>query len=573
MPYRLRKPLRVPQGRRSLEIVQDPLYNKGTSFEYGERDRLGLRGLIPPAYLSMEQQLKKIMATLRALEDDLTKHTFLQDLNDRNATLFHRALVRHTEELAPLVYTPTVGRACQLFAAAYRRPRGMYFTALDVGHMSAMAANWPMKEVSVIVVTDGSRVLGLGDLGASSMGIPVGKLALYCAAGGIAPHRVLPVVLDVGTNNQELLNDEFYLGLRQPRLSGDEYFAVVDEFVQAVVSRWPDVLIQFEDFASDVAQAILSRYRGNKLCFNDDIQGTGATVVAGALASMRQLGKPPTALKDHRIVVCGAGSAGIGVATALRDAMARMASPEPSPDDIRRATKNIFVLDQNGLIAGSDSSLTDAQRSFGEDFDVPGLTRGTSLLEVIEKAKPVMLLGLTAVPNLFTEDIITAMARHCDRPIIMPLSNPTSRAECSAADAYKWTDGRAIFASGSPFDPVTFQGKTFTPSQANNMFLFPGVGLGATIAKARVVSDAMFYQGALACADALTDEELANGQVFASVSRIRDVSHKVAVAVVQSAIDDKLNRFDFDDVNDIPSFVDRKMYYPYYVPLFQNPYD
>ena len=304
-PYRLRRPLKIPLSHRGMEVIQDPLYNKGTAFEPAERDRLGLRGLLPPKVSSMDEQCARIMLRLRSFEDDIQKHMYLSELHDRNETLFHRVVVRHIGELAPLIYTPTVGQACLEFGHMFKRPRGMYFSADDVGQMNAMVQNWPMKDVRVVVVTDGSRILGLGDLGANGMGIPIGKLALYCAAGGIAPHRVLPVVVDVGTNNVELREDPLYLGLKRPRLTGAAYYEVVDEFVTAVLHRWPKTLIQFEDFESSVAQPLLDRYRDKILCFNDDIQGTGATVLAGVLACLRQTGKTAQDLKDQRIVLCG----------------------------------------------------------------------------------------------------------------------------------------------------------------------------------------------------------------------------------------------------------------------------
>ncbi|KAJ8607169.1 hypothetical protein CTAYLR_007340 [Chrysophaeum taylorii] len=569
-PYRFRKALRVPAERRGIEILNDPLYNKGTGFEEGERDRLGLRGLVPPAVLTMEQQLLKIMAAVRALPDDLSKHTYLTDLHDRNATLFHRVVVRHIEELAPLIYTPTVGRACQLFETMFRRPRGMYFTRNDVGHMAAMTANWPAKDVRVVVVTDGSRILGLGDLGSNGMGIPIGKLALYCAAGGIAPHRVLPVVVDVGTDNRELLEDPFYLGVREPRLTGDEYFAVVDEFVRAIYARWPDVLVQFEDFSSRVAKPLLDRYRDHRLCFNDDVQGTGATVVAGALAALRLQEQH---LRDQTIVVCGAGSAGVGCANALYDAVVRGGGLSRD-----QAALNFHILDEKGLIArdGGDDwdDLTRDQQFFGSDFKHPNLVRGTSLVRVIETVKPTMLLGLTTVRGLFDREVVDAFSANCPlpRPILMPLSNPTANAEATAKQVYEWTDGKAIFASGSPFDPVTLDdGRTLVPSQCNNFFIFPGLGLGATLAKATRVSDAMLHAASLACAAAVTQQELDRGQVFPSVSRIRDVSKAVALAVIRAARDEGLNRL-APLPRDLDAYVTSKMYYPFYVPLYQSPY-
>jgi malate dehydrogenase (oxaloacetate-decarboxylating)(NADP+) len=370
--------------------------------------------------------------------------------------------VDHIEEMAPLIYTPTVGQACKEFAHRFRRPRGMYFTESDRGHMASMLYNWPHKDVHVIVVTDGSRILGLGDLGANGMGIPIGKLSLYCAAGGIAPHRVLPVVLDVGTNNQELLEDKFYLGVQQPRLKGKDYFELVEEFMLSVRYRWPNVLVQFEDFSSDHAQILLNHYRHEHLCFNDDIQGTGATTLAGLLGALRAKGEAVEALCDQTIVIAGAGSAGIGVAQVLKQAMIEQGRSE---EDARKA---FFVVDQNGLLGKERlSSLSKEQSEFVRDSD-----DGLPLLEVIKKYKPSMLLGMTAVGGLFKEDMIRAMAANCDRPIIFPLSNPTTKAECTAEQAFEWTNGSCIFASGSPFDPVKMDnGRTFYPTQCNNMYV------------------------------------------------------------------------------------------------------
>lgn len=581
VPYRIRKPLRVPSHLRGVEIINDPLFNKGTSYEYGERDRLGLRGLLPPAHLTMEQQLFKVMATVRAYPDDVSKHIYLSDLLDRNSTLFYRALVRHIDELAPLIYTPTVGKACQLFGTVFRRTRGMYFSKNDIGHMSSMLANWPGKVVSVIVVTDGSRILGLGDLGCHGMAIPIGKLSLYCAAGGIAPHRVLPVVVDVGTDNKDLLADPYYLGVRSPRLRGDAYYGVIDEFLRAVNHRWPDVLVQFEDFASNVAQPLLDRYRDQYLTFNDDIQGTGATVVAGAISALRLragLNSPRESLAEQRIVVCGAGSAGIGCAMALCEAAVR---DSPSAITLEDAARNFCVLDVNGLIArrGADDwdQLTPLQQMFGDSFAMHAdMRRSMTLVDVIAHFKPTILLGLTTVSGLFDKKVIDTLVANCPSdapPVVMPLSNPTANAECTAVQAYGWANGHIIFASGSPFDPVTLHdGRTMVPSQANNCFIFPGLGLGATLSKARVVSDSMLHAAALACADSLTAAEMVQGQVFPSIARIRQVSKAVAIAVVKAAIDDGLSREALDGV-DLEAFVSSKMYYPYYVPLYQSPYE
>jgi len=407
----------------------------------------------------MKVEIDRILQALRSEESDIRKNIILEDLHDRNETMYHRVLVDHMEEMAPLIYTPTVGQACKEYGMRFRRPRGMYFTEEDRGHMAAMVYNWPNKDVHVICVTDGSRILGLGDLGANGMGIPIGKLSLYCAAGGIAPHRVLPVVIDAGTDNEELLRDDFYLGVQKKRLRGADYFQLVDEFMQAVRHRWPNVLVQFEDFSSDKAQILLNHYRGDHLCFNDDIQGTGATTLAGVLGALRAKGEVVNDLGKQRIVIAGAGSAGIGVAQVLQQAMIEQGrTPEEAKDCF-------FVVDATGLLGvEQDASLSPEQRAFTREVD-----GGMALDEVIKKYKPTMLLGMTGVGGLFKEGIIREMAKHCERPVIFPLSNPTIKAECTAKQAFEWTDGKCIFASGSPFNPVTMDGgKVFYPTQCNN---------------------------------------------------------------------------------------------------------
>lgn len=552
----------IAVNARGYEILNNPLYNKFTAFKGGERDRLRFRGLLPPRRVNMKIQKDRVMQEIRAEESMIRKHQIIEDVHDRNETLYHRILVDHMEEMAPIIYTPTVGQACNEFAMRYRRPRGMYFSTDDRGHMAAMVYNWPQRDVKVIVVTDGSRILGLGDLGANGMGIPIGKLSLYCAAGGIAPHRVMPVVLDVGTDNEALVNDKFYLGLQQPRLTGAKYYHLVDEFVQAVLHRWPDVLIQFEDFSSDKAQKILNKYRDQTLCFNDDIQGTGATTLAGILGALRAKGEQPTSLGDQRILIAGAGSAGVGVAQVLLQAMIEHGRTE------EEAKKCFFIADEKGLL-GTDrlSELSPEQAVFARDTD-----GGLSLSEIVNKHKPTMILGMTAVGGLFNEQLIRDMAKHCEKPIIFPLSNPTSKAECSAEQAFEWTDGRCIFASGSPFDTVEMKdGRTFYPTQCNNMFVFPGLGLGVTLCGAKTVSDRMLYVAAEALANYVTEDELAQGKVFPNLAKIRDVSKKVAIAVIEEAIrTGQASKLVEKDLADLDGFVSRKMYDPVYVPIIEK---
>lgn len=421
---------------------------------------MGLRGLVPPRQLSLEVQAKKVLRNLGREQSAMSKHIYLSELHDRNEILFYRVLIDNMKALAPIVYTPTVGQVCKEFGSQFRRARGMYISSADRGKMSALLYNWPRRDVQVIVVTDGSRILGLGDLGSNGMGIPIGKLALYVAAGGIHPSRVLPIQLDFGTNNKELLADEYYLGMQHPRLKGDEYFQLVDEFMAAVKARYPRALVQFEDFSSDVAATLLGKYRKSHLTFNDDIQGTGAVCLAGVLGALRAQSLPTDALTEQRVVVAGAGSAGLGVATTLMQGMIQQGA------SMAAAASSFWVVDQGGLLTGARASaggMTPGQAFFARrDVSEP-----LSLLETVKRVKPTMLLGLTACGGLFTEEVVREMAKHVARPIVFPLSNPTSKAECSAEQAFQWTDGRAIMASGSPFDPVPFGEKTLFPSQCN----------------------------------------------------------------------------------------------------------
>ena len=384
---------------RGADTLTNPLFNKGTAFKIGERDRLRFRGLVPPRVTNLMIQKKKFMETLRLETSNIRKNIMLEDLHDRNETLYHRVLVDHIEEVAPLIYTPTVGQACKEFGDRYRRPRGMYFTKEDRGHMASMVYNWPHDDVRIICVTDGSRILGLGDLGTNGMGIPIGKLSLYCAAGGIAPHRVLPVVSDAGTDNEELLNSPYYLGTQESRIHGEEYYELVDEFMQAVRHRWNNVLVQFEDFSSDKAQTLLNLYRDEHLCFNDDIQGTGATTLAGILGALRAKGEEVTDLGKQRILITGAGSAGIGVAQVMMQAMIEQGYSK------RDAKGACCIADQNGLIGTERvGSLTPEQAEFARSKD-----NGLPLVEIVRKYKPTILLGLTAVGGLFTEQLISEM--------------------------------------------------------------------------------------------------------------------------------------------------------------------
>jgi len=568
------KPIKTKQD--GADILHDPLWNKGMGMDYNERDRLHLRGLLPPRLKTLENQAARVMNHIRSEGDDdkaaIRKNLYLQDLHNRNETLYHRVLVDNVEELAPLIYTPTVGHVCQQFGDQFRRSRGMYFSRQDRGLFSSMCFNWAHDDVHVIVVTDGSRILGLGDLGAHGMGIPIGKLALYCAAGGIAPHRVLPVMLDVGTNNKALREDDGYVGVPLPRLEGDEYFEMVDEFMQAVFDRWPNVVVQFEDFESSKAAPILNKYRHKYRCFNDDIQGTGCVTLAGLIASAQQAGQT---LKDLSFLCAGAGSAGLGVCEQIVDGMVEAGLSR------EEARSRFVVCTSVGALGKADGKHGDPNASRGLSAERATwvndqVSDGLSMEEVVQQFKPSVLLGLAAQPaGLFTQTMIESMGSYCARPIVMPMSNPTAKAECTPAQAYAWSEGRAIVATGSPFAPYKHSdGRTLIPSQCNNMYVFPGLGLAASVAGVGEITDAMLYKAAVACVDCMTAEEIASGRTFPKLNRIRDVSRKVACAVIEEALEHglatKISRKEVPNAEALEALVHRKMYDPVYVPLVDN---
>ena len=557
-------PLNAKKAR-GLDILNDPLWNKGTAFTIAERDRLGIKGLLPPVVKSIEQQRDGFLQTMREKDDPVEKNLMLRALHDRNETLFHRILVDCIEEVAPLVYTPTVGQVCQKFSQQFTRARGITITPGDRGCMGIIMENWTQSACQVACVTDGSRILGLGDLGANGMGIPIGKLALYCAYGGIAPHRVLPVTLDFGTDNEELLADPSYNGWRERRLSGDAYYSLIDEFVQALYRKFPSTLLQFEDFSSDKASTILAKYRDNVLCFNDDIQGTGATVLAGVLGALRMTAKPPEAIANLKVAVVGAGSAGIGVAQSLHSAMVEAGCVGGRA----AAAKNFMVFDKDGLIGTGRSG----QSAEVMEFARGDMADGTTLEAAVAKEQPQLILGLSGRRGTISEDAIRSMAAAHERPLVFPLSNPTSSTEITPAEAYQWTDGRAIVATGSPFDPVAHGGDTLIPSQCNNMYIFPGVGLGASVCAADTVTDSMLYHAAVALSRMTTETELRSGRVFPTITSIREVSREVAVAVAKHAYEKGLARQHPGRGESVEGLVERKMYYPEYVPIFSKLYE
>lgn len=522
---------------RGLAVIHDPSLNRGSGFSLDERERLLLRGLVPPRRQALEQQIERVMKTYERQRTNLDKFQFLSMLMDRNTVLFYRILVDNFEQLAPIVYTPVVGEACQKFHAIYRRTRGMYFSMEDRAHFRTMVYNWPVDEVDVIVVTDGSRVLALGDLGCNSMNIPIGKLSLYVSGAGISPTNTLPVVLDVGTENEELRHHPLYLGLPRSRVKGDEYISMIDEWIAAIRHRWPDALIQFEDFSSDVAETLLKRYRyKNAPVFNDDIQSTGCIAVASVLSSLRVRGMSPADITKEIIVCAGAGSAGLGVCEAIAQAMESEGS---TPGDARA---QFYLVDEKGLLGRGRDLSKDVSRA-RHHYQRKDLPNGMSLKDVVAKVKPTVLLGLSGQGGLFTEEIIRQMAKHVDQPVIFPMSNPSAASECTPEQAFGWTEGRAIFASGSPFENVTMpNGDVKFSNQANNVYSFPGLGLAVTALGISRVTDEMFLAAARRIAMLLPDEDVKQGLLFPRVNQLRDVSAVVAAAVAQVAIDQGLAR-------------------------------
>lgn len=540
-------------NKRSLDILHDPWFNKGTSFSMTERDRLDLRGLLPPNVMTSEQQIERFMLDLKRLEEQakdgpsdpnaLAKWRILNRLHDRNESMFYKVLVANIEEYAPIVYTPTVGLVCQNYSGLYRRPRGMYFSSADRGEMMSMVYNWPAEQVDMIVVTDGSRILGLGDLGVQGIGIAIGKLDLYVAAAGINPQRVLPVMIDVGTNNEKLLNDPLYLGLQERRLDGDEYISVIDEFMEAVFTRWSNVVVQFEDFQSKWAFRLLQRYRENYRMFNDDVQGTAGVAIAGLLGAVRAQGRPLIDFPKLRIVVAGAGSAGVGVLNAARKTMARMLGNTESA--FESASRQFWVVDAKGLITDERNDIDPEVRPFARkanEISRQGLNEGASLVQVVQQVKPDVLLGLSAVGGLFSREVLEAMRSSTStRPAIFAMSNPTKNAECTPEEAFSIVGDHIIFASGSPFKDVDLgNGKIGYCNQGNNMYLFPGIGLGTLLSGSNIISEGMLQAAAERLAEYMTDEEVLKGIIYPKISRIRDITKKIAAAVVREAVEGDL---------------------------------
>ncbi|HED18201.1 MAG TPA: NAD-dependent malic enzyme [Gammaproteobacteria bacterium] len=534
-------------GLSGFERLTKAEFNKGTAFTEDEREHYGLRGLLPAGVSDPKTQGDRAMANLRRKGNDIERYIFLQALAGRNERLFYRMVIDHIDELMPLIYTPTVGQACQEFAHIFRQPKGFYITPDDRGRIRQILKNWPETDVRMVVITDGERILGLGDLGANGMGIPIGKLSLYTACAGIPPKQCLPVMLDVGTNNEILRNDPLYLGIKQSRIEGAEYEELIEEFVEAVQEDFPLALIQFEDFLTPNAYALLNRYRDRVLCFNDDIQGTAAVALAGVLASCRITGNDFT---DLRIMFLGAGSAATGIADLLQAAFIQAGLDEKS------ARERLWFVDQSGLLVKSRDDL--GPHSIPYAHDIPGIPFD----EAIREIKPHVLIGATGAPGVFTEDIIRLLAQINERPVIFALSNPTARAECRADQAYEWTEGRAIFASGSPFDPVTCNGMLYRPGQGNNAYVFPGIGLGAIACRARSISDGMFLEAARVLAERVSDEDLETRTIYPPLSSIRQVSLAIAVVVAEQAYREDLAQEKRPD--DLEQMIAGLMYDPTY---------
>ena len=548
MPKRSLPPLPewYPRG---TALLRDPTLNKGTAFSDHERDVLGLRGLLPPHVATQDEQLARVLENFHRLKTPLSKYIMLSSLLDRNEALFFRVVMEHADTMMPIIYTPTVGLACQQFGHIYRRPRGLFVSAADRGRISQVMRNWPHREAAMIVVTDGERILGLGDLGANGMGIPIGKLSLYTGCAGLHPWKCLPIMLDVGTNNEALLEDPLYLGLRQRRLTGAAYDDLVEEFIVATQEVFPGVIVQFEDFANHNAFRLLRRYRDRVSCFNDDIQGTAAVAVAGILSALRVTGRT---MSEQTFLCLGAGEAATGISDLLVNAMIE------DGIDAAAARARCWMVDSKGLVVASRGELAEHKRPYAHAH-----APVSDFIGAVQSLRPTVIIGVGAVPGTFAEAVVREMSRINERPVIFALSNPTSKAECTAQQAYAWSDGRALFASGSPFDPVTMpDGRHFVPRQGNNSYIFPGLGLALVVVGATRVTDTMFLAAARALARCTTQADLDQGSLFPPLSTVRDVSTRIAVDVAEIALRDGLAAIERPE--DLEQAIRAEMYDPRY---------
>ncbi|HFJ9441708.1 MULTISPECIES: oxaloacetate-decarboxylating malate dehydrogenase [Bacillus] len=543
---------------RGVEVLSTPLLNKGVAFTQEEREELGLKGLLPPAVLTLEEQARRAYEQFCSQPDDLLKNVYLTALHDRNEVLFYRILTDHLREMLPIVYTPTVGVAIQRYSHEYRKPRGVYLSINDPSGIEEAFANIgaTAENIDLVVVTDGEGILGIGDWGVGGINIAIGKLAVYTAAVGIDPSRVLPVILDVGTNREELLNNPFYIGNRHPRITGEAYDEFIDTFVQAVNKQFPKALLHWEDFSSRNARKILDKYRHDICTFNDDIQGTGAVSLAAVLSAVKASGVP---LSEHRVVVFGAGTAGIGIADQVRDAMVRVGVSE------EESYKRFWCIDRNGLVTDNMEDLLDFQMPYArKEAEVSEWKQNDviGLAEVVKHVKPTILIGTSTVAGAFKEEIIKEMASHVERPIILPMSNPTPLAEAKPVDLIEWTEGRALVATGSPFEPVTYNGVTYVIGQSNNALIFPGLGLGTIVVRASVMTDGMFAAAAEAVAS-MVDTSQPGAPILPEVEELRNISEMVAIEVAKVAVAEGVARENLSD-NDIKIAVKEAIWEPEY---------
>ncbi|HHT7235731.1 TPA: oxaloacetate-decarboxylating malate dehydrogenase [Bacillus cereus] len=543
---------------RGVEVLSTPLLNKGVAFTQEEREELGLKGLLPPAVLTLEEQARRAYEQFCSQPDDLLKNVYLTALHDRNEVLFYRILTDHLREMLPVVYTPTVGVAIQRYSHEYRKPRGVYLSINDPSGIEEAFANIgaTAENIDLVVVTDGEGILGIGDWGVGGINIAIGKLAVYTAAVGIDPSRVLPVILDVGTNREELLNNPFYIGNRHPRITGESYDEFIDTFVQAVNKQFPKALLHWEDFSSRNARKILDKYRHDVCTFNDDIQGTGAVSLAAVLSAVKVSG---VQLSEHRVVVFGAGTAGIGIADQVRDAMVRVGLSD------EESHNRFWCIDRNGLVTDNMEDLLDFQIPYArKEAEVSEWKQNDviGLAEVVKHVKPTILIGTSTVAGAFKEEIIKEMASHVERPIILPMSNPTPLAEAKPADLIEWTEGRVLVATGSPFEPVTYNGVTYVIGQSNNALIFPGLGLGTIVVRASVMTDGMFAAAAEAVAS-MVDTSQPGAPILPEVEELRNISEMVAIEVAKVAVAEGVARENLSD-NDIKIAVKEAIWEPEY---------
>lgn len=543
--------------QKGTALLNNPLLNKDSAFTEEERSAFQLTGLLPFHIETIDTQSERAYSQFCAYEKAIDRHIFLRELQDRNETLFFRLVSDHLEEMLPIIYTPTVGEACQTFSHIYRGNRGTFIAYPDQEHIDDILANISQDDIKVIVVTDGERILGLGDLGAGGMGIPIGKLGLYTACGGIAPATTLAITLDVGTNNQDLLNDPAYIGWHHERIRGEDYYNFLERFVTAVMKRWPNVLLQFEDFAQINALPLLKKYRDRLCCFNDDIQGT-AVVALGTLYSACKARN--VNLRDQRIIFVGAGSAGCGIAEQIVAAM------QEEGLDEKAARSQIFMIDRNGLITDDMQDIPDFQKKLSQPHATAsswGITASSPLHTVVDHIKPTVLIGVSGQTGLFSKEVITSMHSHCPAPLIMPLSNPTSRIEAVPEDILKWTEGKALVATGSPFDPVNINGTSYSIAQCNNAYIFPGIGLGIIATQARRVTDGMLMAAARALSDCSPIAQTGSGAVLPSFKDIKEVSIRIAEAVARQAIEEGVANALSDE--ELKERIDESFWIPEYV--------